>query len=940
MQTQRSAPYNLHARQMLTNSQDVSRLLDALGAAGIGVWNWDLASNTVTYSPEWKDLRGCSDQGVSSSIEESLSRVHAADRPELELKRTRLVAGEDDSLLHEYRVQRPDESWIFVEERTRAIRDDNGSVVSLVGCEIDLTERCVKANAKFDQTKRDAEDSKELHQRLHSLLASCSIGIWEWHWAEERLVWDEKTHEIYGVDPNDFRSIYSDWSDRIHPADLKRILTEDQCRSETNQQLTQEYRIVRPNGDVRHIYSNAHTEFSEHGKPIRATGVNVDVTEHREAELALLESKNQLQRIAGHIPGMVFRYFLDAEGNGGWSYLSPQVQELFGIEPSELIANKELLWRLIDPTDMNRLREKMHESANEGARFIEEFRVTNPEKSTRWFLVNSQPSKTESGGFIWDGVILEITDRKTVECELQDAKTQLERITENVPGMIFRQLYAKSGGCVTTFVSSKSLGMFGVKRVDALADATNLCQWIHRDDMASLKESIDYSVKRVKPLAAEYRVTPPNEGTRWYHVTGQPEALDNGDVTLDGVVLDITHRKQAELQLQLANDELARATKMKDEFLANMSHELRTPLSAILGMTEGLQHGLFGSATDKQQSSFDVIEQSASHLLALINEVLDLAKIESGSLDLKFAAVDIPELCKSSLQLVAQQAGKKNIQLNLTVPFNSPVVEADEKRIRQVLINLLSNAVKFTPNHGQVALQVVILEATDDDTEERVRFSVTDTGIGLDQSYFDSLFEPFTHVDTSLNRNYEGTGLGLALVKQFVELHFGHVKVTSELGVGSCFSFEMPLRQPGMHLVEARDAKHQPKVNGEVNDTSSTLVLLAEDNELVAKTTTLYLEASNFGVQLVTDGQAAIDAASENFPDVILMDVQMPGVDGIEAIRRLRELPGLGETPIIALTGLAMPGDSKRCLDAGANHYVSKPYCMEELVRTIRKLLP
>jgi len=376
---------------------------------------------------------------------------------------------------------------------------------------------------------------------------------------------------------------------------------------------------------------------------------------------------------------------------------------------------------------------------------------------------------------------------------------------------------------------------------------------------------------------------------------------------------------------------------MKDEFLANMSHELRTPLSAILGMTEGMQQGLFGPATPKQKDGYDVIEQSASHLLELIEEILDLAKIESGSVELEFKAVEISQLCESSLRLVAQQAKQKGIQLSRSVSFDTPGVEADEKRLRQVLINLLSNAVKFTPENGQVTLEVK--QRKQNEGEEMVRLSVQDTGIGIAESEFESLFEPFVQVDTALNRNYEGTGLGLALVKQFVELHSGHVSVTSEPGVGSCFSVDIPVRQPGTRIAEPLDATREPTDNAGNTDESSAFVLLAEDNQLVAKAATGFLEASNFRVQLVADGQAAIDTAREQRPDVILMDVQMPGVDGLEAIRRLREIPHLLETPIIALTGLAMPGDSKRCLAAGANLYLSKPYGMQKLVNTIRDLL-
>ena len=259
--------------------------------------------------------------------------------------------------------------------------------------------------------------------------------------------------------------------------------------------------------------------------------------------------------------------------------------------------------------------------------------------------------------------------------------------------------------------------------------------------------------------------------------------------------MDITDRKHAEYKLQNANRQLANSTRLKDEFLANMSHELRTPLSAILGMNEGLRKGLFGVVSEEQIDSFKVIQESGVHLLELINEVLDLAKIESGSMQLNFASIDIKRLCKSSLQFVTPQANQKNIELLVNVPFNLPDLRADEKRLRQILVNLLNNAVKFTDDNGTVTLTIDRPDPVVSNSDERIRFSVTDTGIGVEAQKLKDLFEPFVQVETALNRDYGGTGLGLSLVKQFSKLHGGSVGATSEPGVGSCFYVDLPLRQ-------------------------------------------------------------------------------------------------------------------------------------------------
>ena len=250
---------------------------------------------------------------------------------------------------------------------------------------------------------------------------------------------------------------------------------------------------------------------------------------------------------------------------------------------------------------------------------------------------------------------------------------------------------------------------------------------------------------------------------RWYHGFGHPKKQENGDVTLDGVVLDVTDRKQAEL----ANDVLAKATKTKDEFLANMSHELRTPLTSIMAMIDGLQQGMFGDTTPQQLDCFKIVEQSSEHLLDLINEVLDLAKIESGQSELDLTAIQISRLCESCLNLVALHAKQKQIELSMETSLDLPELIADEKRIRQVLINLLSNAVKFTPEGGKVKLKVEVVPiGTPDFAMESLRFSVFDTGIGINSDQLEAMFDPFVQVDSSLTRQHEGTGLGLSVVKK------------------------------------------------------------------------------------------------------------------------------------------------------------------------------
>ncbi len=383
---------------------------------------------------------------------------------------------------------------------------------------------------------------------------------------------------------------------------------------------------------------------------------------------------------------------------------------------------------------------------------------------------------------------------------------------------------------------------------------------------------------------------------------------------------------------------------MKDEFLANMSHELRTPLNAILGMSEALQEEVFGPLNQKQHQSVQTIEKSGTHLLALINDILDVAKIESGKIELNCTPTLITELCESSLVFVKQQALKKRISIQIEFSPYLPKLLIDERRIRQVLINLLNNAIKFTHEGGRVSLTVTFESSTETASSNHyISFAVTDTGIGITPENLPKLFQPFVQIDSALNRQYMGTGLGLALVKKIVEMHGGEVKVKSKIDIGSCFTFRLPCQDL---LLQAPESSQETVVNLDPNSTTQVLekcplILLAEDHEANIITTSRYLKAKGYQIILAANGQEAIDQAKSYKPDLILMDIQMPVMDGLEAIKRIREDSDrtLANIPIIALTALAMISDKQKCLEAGANYYLAKPFKLGQLTSTIQEIL-
>ena len=517
--------------------------------------------------------------------------------------------------------------------------------------------------------------------------------------------------------------------------------------------------------------------------------------------------------------------------------------------------------------------------------------------------------------------------------------------------------------------------------------------------------------------------------------------------------------------LSAANAQLARAARLKDEFLASMSHELRTPLNGILVLTESLQEQLQNMLSERHIRALHGIETSGRHLLALINDILDVSKIEAGKLELQMETLLVDEICEASLLFVKEVASKKRLSLTFELDDPQAQIVADSRRLKQILVNLLSNAVKFTSEGGHV-----FLEVTTEVEAGIIRFTVRDTGIGIAPEDLARLFLPFAQLDSSLTRQHEGTGLGLALVRRLAEMHGGGVSVESEVGQGSTFTVALPQGalpglaasftepvfsihqalvvedsataaeqiaryvqelgiQATLHLqgegVMEQVLKSRPDVIfldllmpdrsgwdvlaqlkadpaaqaipviivSVVDEPASGLqagaaeylvkpvsreqvrqalgrvpkpatgvqealvltvdvpaaapaplsnqatLLLADDNETNIQALGDYLQFSGYHVVIARNGREALAQARETKPDLILMDIQMPEMDGLEATRQLRAQAATAATPIIALTALAMPGDRERCLAAGANDYLSKPVSTKKLVQAIESLL-
>ncbi len=421
----------------------------------------------------------------------------------------------------------------------------------------------------------------------------------------------------------------------------------------------------------------------------------------------------------------------------------------------------------------------------------------------------------------------------------------------------------------------------------------------------------------------------------------------NGDVLyIQSIARDIAKRKEAEAALQaerallaqrveertkelsIANLELMRNARLKNEFLATVSHELRTPLSVILASSDALQDEIYGPTSPRQRKALERIIRSGRHLLDLINDIIDVSKIESGKLTLEIGPVSATNLCEDCVQMVQEMAKNKQIEIASTIDLTNDLLHADGRRLMQILLNLLNNAVKFTPDNGQVGLDVY-----EDSAQEQISFTIWDTGIGITGEDIRKLFRPFVQLDSKLSRQYQGAGLGLALVYRLTELHGGSVTVESELGQGSRFTITLPHRAKSarerLPTLDSEPILVATATAGKQNFPSR--VLLVDDNPVSTDSIKSYLETLGCGVVLAQNGTEALAQAQASLPELILINLQMPQLDGIEAIRQLRQSMDFVHVPIIALTALVVVGDREFCLAMGADDYLRKPVHMPTL---------
>ena len=941
-----------------TLEKERQRLADIIEADHAGTWEWNVQTGETIFNERWAQIIGYTSEEISPTSIETWTRfVHPDDLAASEAMLERHFRGELDYYDCEARMKHKDGSWVWVLDRGKVITwTDDGKPLWMRGTHHDVT-----ARKRAEEVLRDSEWK-------YRVVADNTYD-WEfWIDSQGKFVYcSPSCHRITGHTAEEFMADPSLLESIIHPEDHARFVTHFRDSFSVSDAEECRFRIIRTDGTQRWIGHVCQAIQDGSGVFMGRRGSNRDITLQQKAEAEIRELNDSLERKVeirtAELAAMRteaeraltqvarsearFRAMFEqaplgvalVDSRSGRIYdVNPRFAEIAGRTREEMVS---IDWMSIThPEDVQPDLDNMARLySGEIPGFRMNKRYLRPDGSVVWVNMTIAPMTVKDGqGPSHLCMIEDITERK-------EAEDQLLAIGDNLPGgVVYQLLMPPNGPSRYTYMSAGTREVFGVSAERVLADPEAFWDRILEEDRPHLNAVQEEATRTLTQFECEFRQRNADGQTRWFHARSMPRLLGDGSILWDGAVFDITERKQMEENLWAAKQAAEAASVAKGEFLANMSHEIRTPMNGVIGMTGLL---LDTELNAKQRRYVEMIRSSGESLLALVNDILDISKIEAGKLQIENVDFDLHALLQELSKSMALRARSKGLQFRCTIAPDVPArFRGDPGRLRQILINLCGNAVKFT-ERGEVAVQVSLISKTETDTV--VRFSVRDTGIGIADEAQLQLFEKFTQADSSTTRRYGGTGLGLAISKQLAGLMGGQIGVESESGLGSEFWFTVKLGQAAMPERSPRASRKsavapRPSVTGlSVVRRQGARVLVAEDNVVNQEVALGILRKLGLRAEAVADGAEAIEALKTLPYDLVLMDVQMPEMDGLEATRIIREphSPVLDHRiPIIAMTAHAMQGDRERCLEAGMNDFVSKPVSPQALIEAMNTWLP
>jgi PAS domain S-box-containing protein len=760
------------------------------------------------------------------------------------------------------------------------------------------------------EEKEIRKQIKESQERFKLVLEKIGDNVWELDLKSGSAVFRKSYHNFGNFSTNSVVHGESLWWSNVYHRDLdalKVVFSKYLTREVDFQNI--EYRIVEKDGSIKWVLDRGVViEKDEHGKPLRLIGTQTDITKIKLIETALEQRVRQFKSLSENVPGVIYEYEFRPDGTEGLKYVSPAVESIFGIKQADFQHDPTAF---LLPEDQDNIAIKNQNCRNKLEPFYYESKILIPDGSFKWQGINSSFSYiTENGTIVYTGFIMDITERKNIEENLKANEEKYRSIIANMNlGLLEvdlddRILYANQSFCDLSGYT-----------LDELMGNTAVSLLLDKETTKIIQEKSDLRKYGIAD-AYEIELNDKNGVKKWWLISGAPRFNDKKELIGSiGIHLDITQQKKLEKELIAARERAENLAHTKEIFLANMSHEIRTPMNAIIGMTDQL---LKTSLNQNQKFFLEIINSASENLLVIINDILDLSKIEAGKLSFEKIGFNLKTVAERAIQVLMHKAEEKGLSL-INSRFDdeiAPILIGDPFRLNQILLNLIGNAIKFT-DYGTVDLSFALLN--NDKNEQLVEIKITDTGIGMEPAFVEHIFDKFSQENESTSRNYGGTGLGMSITKELVDLMGGEISAQSQKHKGTTFTINICFKKgTKADLPKKNENKFKP------NFLSGKNILITDDNELNRLIASIILK--NYGAQTfeATNGKVALEIIQSEKIDVALMDIQMPGLNGYDATKAIRANGIM--IPVIALTAEAIHGERQKCLNAGMNDYITKPF--------------
>ena len=833
------------------------------------------------------------------------------------------MAGEPVSTVYEFQGVRRDGRRIWVYSSVRPVRWYGEPAIQATV--FDITDRRAAQEAL-----QISEASLAAAQRL------AHLGSWSWHRHTQHTHWSDELYRIVGCEPQSFAGSFDAIQPYIHPEDREGFATALRDALRGTAAYDFEHRVVRPDGTQRIVHELADFVRDERGEIVQVVGSIHDITERRQAEQALRESEMRIRTLVSNVAIVLISISLD----GTVTFCEGKGLEPLGIKPQQVIG------RLV--YDVIRGQPGLEHDVR---RALTGQNVVSVRRQGQVVLENRFTPVRDRDGRL-TGIMcvsIDMTEHKRIEEELRKSEAYFRALINNTLELV--AIVNRDG--FVKFTSPSVDGMLGYNSGDLQGQIA--FDLVHPEDQAGIRTAFALVLRNRTPdPGVAYRVRHKDGSWRYLELTGTnltDVAVIDGiviycrDVTeqhriaeelaaeranLERTVVERTQELEASLHhLEVANAQLREADQARSRFLSSLSHELRTPLNSILGFSDLMRGQYFGPLNEKQVGYVQQIEQSGKHLLSLINDLLDLARIDAGGMTVESTVIPTDSLLASTVAMVSTQFAEKRIMLETELAPHTRDLLADQRRGKQVLLNLLANAVKYTPEGGSVRVRAR------NEGETHVRVEVQDNGIGIEPDETERIFAEFHQADRVRDGQFGGTGIGLALSKRLVEIQGGQIGVDSTPGEGTTFWFTLPSHgggNDGGNTAEEERRRDQSAVR-------CRRILVAEDNEVNLSVLLDMLSLQEHEVTVARNGQEALELARSTSPELILIDIRMPVMDGLEATRRLRAMGEFANVPIVALTASTGADAEREQLRAGITEHLAKPFRAEALFDVLQRHL-